>query len=152
MFSAKANSLNLAKVSNLGDRLEGSVELVAWTRLAAVMVSLEQVQVNLDLHRHAAVVLAEGIIELQGQIRCARCLGSMPFKQKVTVHAGLAEDEATVAALDSDLEPVLVEKGLVALQAWLEDEALLAMPMIPRCAEWQSGACPVSGLEPYCNY
>ena len=149
MFSAKTNSLHLTKVTGHGDRLEGPVDLTAWSRLAAAMAKLESVQADLDLHRTGSVVLAEGLINVSGQIRCERCLGNMPLSLKVPVHSGLAETEEMVSTLNPDLDIVLADKGVVALQAWLEDEVLLALPMIPRCAEWQSGACPVSGLEAF---
>ncbi len=149
MFSAKTNSLHLAKVTGPGDRLEGPVDLAAWSRLAAAMAELESVQADIDLQRSGSVVLADGYIEVSGQIRCERCLGNMPLSLKVPVHSGLAATEEMVSTLDPDLDIVLADKGVVALQAWLEDEVLLALPMIPRCAEWQSGTCPVSGLEAF---
>ncbi|WP_414039536.1 YceD family protein [Acidithiobacillus sp. M4-SHS-6] len=147
MFSAKTHSLYIAKVAELGDTLAGSVDLALWARLAAALKQLDVVQVQVVLRRTGSVVLAEGMIEVEGQIRCERCLGNMPLVLQVPVHSALAESEAAVGALDPDLDVVLAEKGAVALQTWLEDEVLLALPMVPRCAEWQTGICPVSGRE-----
>ncbi len=149
MFSAKAHSLHIAKVAELGDTLAGSVDLALWTRLTAELQQLDAVEVQVDLRRNGSVVLAEGVIEVAGRIRCERCLGTMPLALQVPVHSVLAESEAAVVALNPDLDVVLTEKGAVPLQAWLEDEVLLALPMIPRCTEWQSGICPVSGLEAF---
>ncbi|MEY2336081.1 YceD family protein [Acidithiobacillus ferrianus] len=148
MFSAKASNLPLARVSVQGDRLSGAVDLSVWMRLSEALVSVRAVNVSIDLIRRGQVVTADGGIEVIGEIPCARCLGAMPLQLTVPVHTGLAELESAVAALDPELEAVLAERGAVALQNWLEDEVLLALPMIPRCAEWVSGVCAVSGLEP----
>ncbi|PKY10009.1 hypothetical protein B1757_12030 [Acidithiobacillus marinus] len=149
MFSAKAHSLHIAKVAEVGDTLAGAVDLVLWTRLAAALNRLDAVHAHLELRRTGSVVQAEGVLEVEGEIRCERCLGSMPLALQVPVRSGLAESEAAVVALNPDLDVVLTEKGAVALQTWLEDEVLLALPMVPRCTEWQSGICPVSGLEAF---
>ncbi|MDA8113265.1 MAG: YceD family protein [Acidithiobacillus sp.] len=148
MFSAKASSLPLARVSVHGDRLEGVIDPRLWSRLGEALVSVQAVSVYLDLIRRGQVIAADGRIEVLGEIRCERCMGAMPLQLSVTVHSGLAERESAVTALDPELEVVLAENGVVAQQSWLEDEVLLALPMIPRCAEWKSGVCPVSGLEP----
>ena len=148
MFSAKASSLLIARVSVHGDRLDGDVDLRAWLRLGEALASVQAVHVCLDLVRRGRVVTADGHIELRGEIRCERCMGAMPLQLSVVVHSGLAEQESAVTALDPDLEVVLAEDGVVAQQSWLEDEVLLALPMIPRCVDWKSGVCPVTGLEP----
>jgi uncharacterized protein len=148
MFSAKASSLPLARVSVHGDRLEGVIDPRSWSRLGEALVSVQAVSVYLDLIRRGQVIAADGRIEVLGEIRCERCMGAMPLRLSVTVHSGWAERESAVTALDPELEVVLAENGVVAQQSWLEDEVLLALPMIPRCAEWTSGVCPVSGLEP----
>ena len=148
MFSAKASRLPIARVSVHGDRLEGVIDPRVWLRLGDALVSVQAVRVDLDLIRRGQVIAADGRIEVLGEIRCERCLGVMPLQLSVTVHSGLAEQECAVTALDPGLEVVLAENGVVAQQSWLEDEVLLALPMIPRCVDWKSGICPVSGLEP----
>ena len=150
MFSAKASSLLIARVSVHGDRLEGIIDPCGWLRLAEALISVQTVtvSVDLDLIRRGQVIAADGHIEVLGEVRCERCMGAMPLRLSVTVHSGLAEQESAVLALDSTLEAVIAENGVVAQQAWLEDEVLLALPIIPRCAEWKSGICPVSGLDP----
>ena len=148
MFSAKASSLSIARVSVHGERLEGIIDPRSWLRLGEALVSVQTVSVSLDLIRRGQVIAADGQIRVLGEVRCERCTGVMPLPLSVSVHSGLAEQESAVLAMDSTLEVVIAENGVVAQQVWLEDEVLLALPMIPRCAEWKSGICPVSGLEP----
>ena len=69
MFSAKASSLLIARVSVHGDRLDGDVDLRAWVRLGEALASVQAVRVCLDLVRRGQVVTADGRIELRGEIR-----------------------------------------------------------------------------------
>lgn len=152
MFSANALRLPLSRISVHGDRLQGSAAVNSWSRLNAVMLQVDTVAVAVDLTRKGQVVIAEGVLQLSGTLRCERCLGAMPLMLTVPVRSGLADLESAVLALDPNLEVVLAENGFIDQQSWLEDEVLLALPMVPRCAEWQSGVCPVSGREPLTEF
>ena len=76
-----------------------------------------------------------------------RCLGDMPCDIRQQVRVGVAETESALAAIDAERELVMAADGKLAVQDWLEEEALLALPLLPRCMEWSSGICPVSGIE-----
>lgn len=82
------------------------------------------------LHLHAHITLA---------LCCQRCLG--PVWEPVVVESSLrfAADEASAAALDAELEDdVLVLHRYLDLRELIEDELLLALPLVPRHEECPS--------------
>jgi uncharacterized protein len=64
---------------------------------------------------------------------CQRCLLPMPLLLEVDRHFRFVGDEATALAEDDDCEEDLLSPSPdLTLQSLLEDELLLAMPLIPR--------------------
>lgn len=64
---------------------------------------------------------------------CQRCLLPMPVALEVDRHFRFVADEATALAEDDDCEEDLLSpEPELTLQTLLEDELLLAMPLIPR--------------------
>lgn len=75
------------------------------------------------LHLQAAV---------QVRRECQRCLQAVSLPLTVDRRLRFVGDEATAAALDADSEDdVLVASRQFDLQALVEDELLLAMPLVP---------------------
>lgn len=69
---------------------------------------------------------------------CQRCLQPVTLALEVNRRLRFVDDEATAAALDADSEDdVLVASRQFDLQALVEDELLLAMPLVP-----MHEACP----------
>jgi uncharacterized protein len=148
MFSAKSATLLISRVSPEGDAVVGEVDLRVWDRLRAALLELRDVQLRLTLSRRGQVVLAEGELQILGRVLCERCLGAMPLSLRVPLRVGIGESEAAVEALDAELDAVAAANGILDLQTWLEDEALLALPMVPRCEVWVEGPCSVSNTVP----
>jgi uncharacterized protein len=75
---------------------------------------------------------------------CQRCLQAVVLPLAVDRSLRFVDDEATAAALDADSEDdVLVASRQFDLQALVEDELLLAMPLVPMhesCPEPLPGA------------
>ncbi|MGC8503859.1 MAG: YceD family protein [Acidithiobacillus sp.] len=138
----------ISRVSPEGDAVVGEVDLRVWDRLRAALLELRDVQLRLTLSRRGQVVLAEGELQILGRVLCERCLGAMPLSLRVPLRVGIGESEAAVAAVDAELDPVAAANGILDLQTWLEDEALLALPMVPRCEVWVEGPCSVSNTVP----
>jgi uncharacterized protein len=117
---------------------------------------LAQMERLVDFHMAASVsVQPEVAWEIEGELRpvrggepeiwlhvnaqcelamcCQRCLGAVPTPLEVDVWLRFVADEALAAELDADSED-----DVLALQRWtnmselLEDELLLALPLVPR--------------------
>lgn len=64
-------------------------------------------------------------------LQCQRTLEAFVFPAEVDARFGLLTDERDAAALPRDCEPVLLKDGAVSLRRVMEDELLLALPLVP---------------------
>jgi uncharacterized protein len=70
---------------------------------------------------------------LDGSVRleCQRCLDSLDLPLHLEAQLEFAASESEVAAADDDVERVLVGREM-SVAALVEDEVLLALPMVPK--------------------
>lgn len=76
-----------------------------------------------------------GVLTLQ----CQRCLQPMQQLVSAEVDWTLVATEADEDRLLASRDPVLIEDGVLPLHAAVEDELIMALPIIAVCAE---GECP----------
>ena len=101
--------------------------LVRWRAVGSTRVVGGEAQPWLSLTASATVVL-----------QCQRCLQPMEEAVHVDRHFRFVRDEATAAALDEEMEDEVLElPRSLDLRELVEDEMLLALPLVPRHA-----ACP----------
>jgi uncharacterized protein len=76
---------------------------------------------------HAALA-----VEVSGQLRltCQRCLGVLDFPLAATSTLELAGSESEIDAAEDERDRVLASKSM-DVAALVEDEAILALPMVP---------------------
>jgi uncharacterized protein len=115
----------------------GSVPLAKLPRLAASLAeSSGTLQVELQATRDG-----EGQDWLHGEIRgrlpltCQRGLHAFDWDCDVALSLALVESEAEEEKLLKDAEPYRVEDDELPLRDLVEDEVLLALPMMPRCED-----------------
>jgi len=95
---------------------------VRWRAVGSLRPVGGQHQVWLALQAHADVVL-----------QCQRCLQPLDVPVDVDRQFRFVEDEATAARIDEEIEDeVLVLSRALDLRELLEDEMLLALPLVPR--------------------
>ena len=78
-------------------------------------------------------------LEVRGQmlLECQRCLAPLETPVAVDVDLELVHSQAEIEAAEDDVDRVLASKHM-EIAALVEDEAILALPMIPtheRCVE-----------------
>jgi uncharacterized protein len=115
----------------------GSVPLAKLPRLAASLAeSSGTLQVELQATRDG-----EGQDWLHGEIRgrlpltCQRGLHAFDWDCDVALSLALVESEAEEQKLLKDAESYRVEDDELPLRDLVEDEVLLALPMMPRCED-----------------
>lgn len=91
------------------------------------------VKVSLRIHRDAqGLFLMEGQMETVLSLRCQRCLEPVATDVEVEVRLWLLRDEGRAELLPEDADYlVLDEEGNIALADALEDELILALPLVP---------------------
>lgn len=115
----------------------GSVPLAKLPRLAASLAQdAGTLQVELQATRDE-----EGQDWLHGEIRgrlpltCQRGLHAFDWNCDVALSLALVESEAEEQKLLKDTESYRVEDDELPLRDLVEDEVLLALPMMPRCED-----------------
>jgi uncharacterized protein len=113
----------------------GRVPLARLPRLASTLADpAGELHVELQATRDE-----EGQDWLHGEIRgrlaltCQRGLHPFDWDCDVALSLALVGSEAAEAKLLKDAEPYLVEDDELPLRDLVEDEVLLALPMMPRC-------------------
>lgn len=130
-----------------GGQLNGVIALAALPRLVAELVHPHG-EVNLTL---SAGIDLQGVRFIAGCVRtevalvCQRCLGPLQWPLDIAVRLGLVHNEAGADRLPDEYEPLLVLEGLIRIADLVEDELLLALPLIPRHDAMQE--CEANGYQ-----
>jgi len=131
-----------------GERVEGELELARLPRLAESLLdtagTLRYVVKGLvDGDGHPAADLS-----LRGRLRleCQRCNASLEFDLERDTRFRFVESEAELEALplEDDETDVIVGSHAMDLAAWVEDEAILSLPLVSR----HECCSPVAGKSP----
>ena len=121
------------KLADSGTRLTGELPVKAMGRLRALCLDeSDTVSISLSFERSGDRGLGrmQGTIAASLQVVCQRCLEKMTLVLRVEPSLILirADDREDLAARDNDS---LVVDGPILLSGIVEDELLLAMPMVP---------------------
>ena len=114
------------------ERLEGAFALSGLERLAEMATGPDgEVGFELDFFRDdQGRVRISGSIQGNLTLTCQRCL--QPVRQELiaTVELMALTDESALTQLPGDLEPLITDGRPVRLMDLIEDEALLALPIV----------------------
>jgi uncharacterized protein len=131
-----------------GERVEGELELARLPRLAESLLDTDGtlryvVKGLVDADGHPAADLS-----LRGRLRleCQRCNAPLEFDLERDTRFRFVHSEAELEALplEDDEADVIVGSHAMDLAAWVEDEAILSLPLVPRhescnCMAGESG-------------
>ena len=132
--------LDVKAFAQAGARLEGHESLLAYERLAQEAQGLHP-DLRVDWEAVGALVApAAGTSQIWLHLRahgmfpmhCQRCLGTVDVPLDVDRSFRFVADESTAEALDDECEEdLLVLSREFDLHALIEDELLMALPMVP---------------------
>lgn len=124
--------LDLIQKADLGCEIEGDWPLQKLDRLADLLLDPQgYVSSRLSLGREGRLRYVTGDVCAEVQVTCQRCMQAMPLTLKADISLGLVSDEAQGDQLPDGYEPLLVIDGKTRLPDVIEDELLLAMPLVP---------------------
>jgi uncharacterized protein len=133
--------LDVAAFAEAAATIEGSDLLQKYERLALdVQAPAPDLMVNWQAqgeHRAAADGSVRPALHLQAwaalPLTCQRCMGPVQTSVRVDRHVLFVPGEATAAALDDESEDDVLElTKALDLHALIEDELLMALPLVPR--------------------
>jgi uncharacterized protein len=136
----------LRKLAAAGGQLQGSVELCALERLRGVLMRADD-GVDVDLH---GGIDDEGYRFVAGRIKaslimqCQRCLDEVCHEVDASVNLALVWREEEIPSLPSRFEGLVVGIAATDLHELVEEELLLALPLVVRHPE---GECSAGVLE-----
>lgn len=134
MSSGLPEFLDLARVTRQPLERAGRIRIGSMPRLAAVLSdsSSAEAQVELDMQDDGSGrIVVQGTVAAQLALICQRCL--KPMSQHISTDFRLVwvRNEAEAAAIEIEsTDPLLSEDGRVKLAELVEDELLLALPIV----------------------
>ena len=132
------------KLAVANARLHGEIPLRSMARLVSLLRSSEgQVAVTLEGSIDEKQNYVVGHLEAEVQMSCQRCMESTALPLALDVRWALVNSEAQMVTLPDDCEPLLAPEGTVLLSDLVEDELILALPLIPVHAD--VGQCRANG-------
>ncbi len=82
-----------------------------------------------------------GHLDAEVTLICQRCLQAMAAPLSVDFNLAVVLNDEQAKALPGDYEPLLVETGEISLLCVIEDELLLALPLVPKHEELCAAIC-----------
>lgn len=117
--------------------IEGEVSLAQLPRLAGVTLlgpRRETARLSLRFSQDGQRrVVMTGSLRARLQLRCQRCLEPVDWAVDAAVHLVAVADEEAAAQVPRESDPVLVSAEGLDLHALVEDELILALPIVARC-------------------
>lgn len=113
--------------------LEGRIALAEMARLSGSLLDSEgEVTVSLEFGVDSeGMRFMRGRIQAEVSLECQRCLETMRYPVDSEFSLALVRSTAEAEALPSHYEPLLVEGEPLFLRDIIEDELLLALPIVP---------------------
>ena len=86
---------------------------------------------------------------VHGHVRlvCQRCLNEVEFPLRIEAELELGASEAEILAADDDVERVVAGRDM-SVAALVEEEVLLALPMVPKHEQCHAAAGTEGGAKP----
>ena len=94
--------------------------------------------------RQAGLAVVELSLAGKATLQCQRCMQAMEWSVDSTTRVGLIFSEANAAEVPEELEPVLAREGRISAGELVEEELLLALPIVPLHEKLRDCAVPPS--------
>ena len=132
-MSAIPQKLKAAEAVAQGLSLAGPLPVARMKRLAAALAAPSgEIGVTLSFAPHpVALGKVSGTLKGELMLTCQRTLEPFAWTLDVPFAWLLARDEAEEERLLADADPVLLDAGQLMLADAIEDETLLALPLVP---------------------
>jgi uncharacterized protein len=127
--------------------IDFAVPLAELPRLRSQLASVEGlVRGRVHFTRESGFVVADLSMSGAAALTCQRCLGAMTEPVNSAVRVALITAEGDASRVPENLEPVLAPGGRITAGELVEEELLLALPIVPLHAE--ASDCAVAENTP----
>jgi uncharacterized protein len=140
MPTALPQRLDLARLADARAVLEGELPLARLGRLVPLLARADGVvRAHLEFARDLKREVVRGRVESELILTCQRCFGEVRVPVSADVDLIRVADEEDAEALADGRDPLVAPNREVETATLLEDELLLALPIVP--LHEGSGAC-----------
>ena len=147
MSAPWSKPLDIDRLADGRTDVDFAVPLAELPKLRAQFASVAgSVDGRVRFEREVGVPVAELKMSGIARLTCQRCLDAMDVVVDRTVRVGLIKAEADVGRVPEDLEPMLAPEGRISVGQLVEEELLLALPIVPLHDD--SAACGVASSPP----
>jgi uncharacterized protein len=137
---------DLDRLADRGIGLKGELELKALPRLNDLLhADRGSVSADLRFRKRAGWLTVELEYTATLELTCQRCLEGFAYPVNARVEMALVESEAVEGYVPEGCEPLVLEGGRLRPAELVEDELIMALPLVPRHA--QSADCGALGRE-----
>jgi uncharacterized protein len=124
----------------------GELALRSLARLRAALADdAGALRVQLQAHKARGRESLQGTIDGELALSCVRCEARMTWPLHVDVDLRLVHTEEEEQAVLQEADPYRVQDDRLPLQEIVEDEVLLALPMLPRCESCENAVQASTG-------
>jgi uncharacterized protein len=124
--------LDLDRLADGEADIDFAVPLAELLRLRSQLASVEgMVRGRVHFTREAGFVVADLTVDGTAMLACQRCLQAMNEPVSSAVRVALVPTEADATRVPEHLEPVLASGGRISVGELVEEELLLALPIVP---------------------
>jgi len=133
MSAALPDRVDVARQVQARRIYEGTLPLSAMPRLRGALAAVDgEVRYHVEFGKDGLGVSYLGLrADAELPLLCQRSLEVFSLPVSIDGRLGLIDDERDEAALPPGYEPLLVEGGVVNLAEVIEDELILAVPVVP---------------------
>lgn len=112
----------------------GELALSSFERLRELLVDDAGVlQIELHAEKSRGAKRLQGKVDGMLALSCQRCDARIDWPVQIDIDLRLVETEEEEQAVLHEADPYLVQDDRLPLREIVEDEILLALPMLPRC-------------------
>jgi len=134
MHAPLPEQIEVERAVTTGRIYAGSVKLDAFPRLLSLLADADG-EVHFEL-AFARNVMGQKMLKMQVNtalpLICQATLDRFELPVELDTKLGFVKEEADASGLPEDYEPALMDGGMVNPLALIEDELILAIPVIPR--------------------
>jgi len=145
MLPELPETIDPMRLAKMGKELSGSYDLRQFARVNSSLKDDSKVQLSfkLEFSRDDKNQLFSVVGELQTTLPlvCQRCMQPMQHQLSAIIKMAIVSNEAEAENLPAEFEPYIDTGGPVKLQDFIEDELLLAMPLVSLHEEHE---CPAA--------
>jgi uncharacterized protein len=128
-----------SKLLDIGPLADGradidfTIPLKEFPRILPLLAAPDgEVRGRVDFSRDGRIAVAEVTVAAEVLLQCQRCLSPLKWPVHSTARAALVATHAEAARLPETLESVLAPEYRISLRDLVEEELLLALPLVPR--------------------